>query len=96
MQQKSENILMLQENATAQEQDLEAKNDSFPQEAESTTIIQETECYRKLRMLLFFKRLRIHIPVYQRRLRMEHLMYRSYSVVLVLEIHQHLSILNPL
>jgi len=43
MQQKSEDILMLQENATAQEQILEAKNDSFPQEAESTTITQETE-----------------------------------------------------
>jgi len=45
MQQKSETVLTLQENAAAQEQDLEAKNDSFPQEAEleSTTITQETE-----------------------------------------------------
>ena len=35
MQQKSENVLKPQKNGTAQEQDLEAKNDSFPKEAKS-------------------------------------------------------------
>ena len=89
MQQKSEDVLMLQENATAKEKDLEAKNDHFPRRLRVLLLhkrLRILQCYRKLRMLLFFKRLRI--PGYhQRRLRREHLMYRSYSVVLVLEIH---------